>query len=432
MNAPSADPHDTGPARPPAGHQNAARLDDPRLLAEPAAFYRELRRQHGPVVPVLLDGDLPAWLVIGHRELQQVTTDPTTFTSDTRRWRLREEIPENSPLHALFGGDNADELLLNAEGETHHARSTALHEALAAVDLVEFRAECERFADRLIDGFATTGEAELMGDYALQLPALALGWVFGVSESEGAALIEAFGGVVRTDSDLQGSEKSVLDIVQSLYQDARRNPGANATGRLVTHPAGLTDSQLVSDLMLTLIVGHTTTAYWIGNTLRLMLTDSRYVDTLTRGRQPVSSALREVLWDDTPTQILAGRCTTRPVTLGRVHIAAGELIMLGLAAANTDPHIRPDPADGLRGSCAYLSYSHGPHGCPASARDLAEGMATVGIEVLLDRLPDLHLACPPEELRWLPSVMVHGLQALPVRFTPAAAAPESQGSLAWI
>lgn len=431
MNSQPVDPHGTGPVPLPASHQGAARLDDPRLLSEPAAFYGELRRLHGPVAPVLLDGDLPAWLVIGHRELQQVTTDPATFTSDTRRWRLREAIPEGSPLHAMFGGANADQLLSNAEGEAHHIRALALHEALAAVDLVEFRARCEGFGDRLIDGFAAGAEAELMSDYALLLPVLALGWAFGVPESEGRALIEAFSGIMRTDDDPRAAEKSALDIVLDLVRRARLRPGPDVAGRLAAHPAGLTDPQIVSDLMLSLIVGQTTTAYWIGNALRLMLTDSRYVDTLTRGRLPVSRALREVLWDDTPTQVLAGRCATRQVTVGRALISAGDLVMLGLAAANTDPHIRPDPEAGLRGSCAYMSYSLGPHGCPAAARDLAEAVATVGIEVLLDRLPDLRLACPPEELRWLPSTMVHGLQALPVRFTPAVAAPGPHG-VAWI
>ncbi|MDW6061156.1 hypothetical protein SAZ11_27940 [Streptomyces sp. FXJ1.4098] len=41
-------------------------------------LYRRLRRDHGPVVPVLLDGQIPVWMVLGYRELVRVTTDPTS------------------------------------------------------------------------------------------------------------------------------------------------------------------------------------------------------------------------------------------------------------------------------------------------------------------------------------------------------------------
>ena len=40
-------------------------------------LYREMRRQHGPVVPVMLEGDIPAWLAIGYRQLHQVLSDPS-------------------------------------------------------------------------------------------------------------------------------------------------------------------------------------------------------------------------------------------------------------------------------------------------------------------------------------------------------------------
>ena len=46
-------------------------------------LYREMRREHGAVAPVLLDGDVPAWLVLGYRELHQVTGDPVLFSRDS-------------------------------------------------------------------------------------------------------------------------------------------------------------------------------------------------------------------------------------------------------------------------------------------------------------------------------------------------------------
>ena len=58
-------------------------LNGSRLRTEPDRLYREMRRDHGPVTPVLLDGDVPAWLVLGYRELHQVTGDSVLFSRDS-------------------------------------------------------------------------------------------------------------------------------------------------------------------------------------------------------------------------------------------------------------------------------------------------------------------------------------------------------------
>lgn len=45
--------------------------------------------------------------------------------------------------------------------------------------------------------------------------------------------------------------------------------------------------------------------------------------------------------------------------------------------------------------------------------------ARVAVGAVLDRLPGLRLSFPESELRWWPSMIMHGLFALPVTFDPA-------------
>ena len=59
-------------------------LGGPRFQTEPNELYRDMRRDHGAVAPVVLDGDVPAWLVLGYRELHQVTSDPVLFSPRLR------------------------------------------------------------------------------------------------------------------------------------------------------------------------------------------------------------------------------------------------------------------------------------------------------------------------------------------------------------
>jgi cytochrome P450 len=172
----------------------------------------------------------------------------------------------------------------------------------------------------------------------------------------------------------------------------------------------------VTDLLLVLMQAHQQTTNWIGNTIGLMLTDTRFAITISGGRASVGDALGEVLWHDTPTQNYLGRIATRDIRLGGQRIRAGDLLVLGLAAANADPQVRAgDDTAGVVGNRAMMSFGHGEHGCPYPAPELAEIIAKTSIEVLVDRLPDLVLA---EPLQWRPSVWARGLTRLPVTFTP--------------
>jgi cytochrome P450 len=161
------------------------------------------------------------------------------------------------------------------------------------------------------------------------------------------------------------------------------------------------------------------TANWIGNTLRLMLTDDRFALTLSGGRSSVGQALNEVLWEDTPVKAAPGRWAIQETELGGQTIRAGDVVIVGLAGASADPRVRPAVHGDSGGNHAHLAFGTGDHGCPHPAPELAEVIAQTAIEVVLDRLPDVRLAVPEDELEWRPAFHVRGLSALPVRFTPA-------------
>ncbi len=206
-----------------------------------------------------------------------------------------------------------------------------------------------------------------------------------------------------------------------LVEEKAAHPGDDVASRMLAHPAGLNHDEIMRDLRVMLIAGHQPTSYWMSNALRLMLTDERFAASLSGGRRSISQALNEALWEDTPTQIFAGRWATRDTQLGGQRIAAGDMLLLGFAGANADPSVRQSDGRPAEGNRAYLSYSYGEHGCPFPAQEAAEVIATTAVEVLLDRLPDLRLAVAEHALVWRPSAWVRGLVALPVSFAPGYA-----------
>jgi cytochrome P450 len=240
--------------------------------------------------------------------------------------------------------------------------------------------------------------------------------MYGLPESETPALVRDITLAVNADPDSANAHQRVGDTMRRLLASKRVEPGPDIPSRLLAHPANLTDEEIMLDLTVVIAAAHLPSAYWIGNTIRLMLTDDRFAMTLAGGRGSVSQALNEVLWEDTPTQNYIGRFATRDTQVGGRRIRTGDLLILGLAAANADPQVRPD--DDALGNQAQMSFGHGEHGCPWPAPELAEVISKTAVEVLLDRLPDLTLAVPAEDLEWERSVWMRGLTALPVMFTP--------------
>jgi len=110
------------------------------------------------------------------------------------------------------------------------------------------------------------------------------------------------------------------------------------------------------------------------------------------------------------------------VSASREEVIRGGDMLLGLGGANLDPHVRAHLVDDTEpaheGNSAHFAFSHGEYRCPFPAQQIAEIIARTGIEVLLDRLPDLDLAVPPQNLVRRPSPFLRGMTSLPVHFTP--------------
>lgn len=398
---------------------DAVPLSGPEFQSDPGRVYREMRRTHGPVVPVLLDGGIPAWLVLGYRELHQVSGDPVLFSRDSDLWNQWENIPEDWPLLPMIGHKQPS--ILYTVGERHRERAAMLSEALEAVDPTELRWHAERFADELIDAVCSRGEADLIGEYAMLLPVRVLARLYGFSDEEGPALVTALNDMIDGRERALDGQAYLARSMAELITARTAQPEDDVASRLVAGNRGFTDRELAEDLMVMMAAGHQPTADWIGNSLRLMLTDDRFAASMFGGRNSIAEAMNEVLWEDTPTQNVAGRWASRDTQLGGRHIHAGDMLVLGLQGANSDPQVRTHGSALTGGNSAHFSFGHGEHRCPFPAQEIAEVIARKGIEVVLDRLPDIDLAVPAEALTRRPSPWLRGLTELPVRFTATPA-----------
>ncbi|MQY11405.1 Polyketide biosynthesis cytochrome P450 PksS [Streptomyces sp. RB5] len=404
----------------PAVHPDAVPLSGPRFHTEPQQLYREIRREHGSVVPVEMYGGFPAWLVIGYRELHQITSDPDLFSRDRGLWNQWPNVPADWPLLPVIGQPNTPSVYFSAD-KPHRRYAEWMSAALETVDALACRRLCEDLADRLIDEFCGRGDAELVAGYSVQLTQLTLLRLFGFPEDEGPVLAQQLNELVDGGPGAQKAHGEWMTAISDLVADKRLQPGSDIVSWLLANAEGFTDEEVFLNVRDTIGAGFLPTADWLAGTIRLMLTDDRFADALGGGRYSIGHALNEVLWEETPSQIIAGRWAARDTLLGGHNILAGDMILLGLGAANNDPLIQQHLTPAHGGNAAHFSYGYGEYRCPFPAQEIAEIIARAGIEVLLDRLPDLQLAVPASELVRRPSAFMRGMTELPVRFTPVPA-----------
>lgn len=406
----------------PPSHADAVTLSGSEFTGSPARLYARLREKHGPVAPVLLDGGVPAWIVLTHREIRYVCDHPHVFGRAGNRWNLAGDIPADWPLWPAIRWQPS---VLHAEGADHERRSGVISDALTDVDLVTLTRICERTCDELIGSFESDGRADLVAQYGMPLPIRVVARLLDFPDDEVDAMAEdiltAFN---QRPGSIEAYQRKIVRLTD-LVRRHRADPGKGLIDAIILHRDAGSDTDIVEDLNVVLAPAHLATADWIATTLRLMLTDDGFSLALQGGRSGVPRALNEALWQDPPVANALGRFPVQQAELGGRRVTAGDLLILSYAAANADPAVAPGAFVGSSVNRAHLAFGYGGHGCPYGAPDIAEVIARIAVEVLLDRIPDVDLAAAPDDLTWRPSAWFRGLTSLPVTFTPVQQRPGS-------
>jgi cytochrome P450 len=186
------------------------------------------------------------------------------------------------------------------------------------------------------------------------------------------------------------------------------------------------------ELMMMVGVTGDYTGVLIGNAVAEVITANPEVRaSLSVGM--IRETVNRVAMVNPPMANLTFRCPSVDVRLGEFTIAAGEPVMLSVAAAHADPVFSDGRgADAMFSSRAHLAWGAGPHDC--LGRELATIIVTIAISRLFERFSGLSLTLPADQLPWRSSPLMRGLRSLPVRFElaapsrPATATPGAAGA----
>jgi cytochrome P450 len=240
--------------------------------------------------------------------------------------------------------------------------------------------------------------------------------MFGLDAASGQEMQRAIVALFGSGEDAQAGNRAIERIIGEAMQSHRQAPAKDLTTAFLNHPNLQDDGEIAQSMVLMITAGAETTATWIAQALRLMLTHPRYRGQRGGFRPGVDDALDEVLWQDPPMANMPARYALHDTELAGQLIRRGDAIILGLMAAGSDPRVHvADPWTEL-GNRSHLAWSTGPHACPAQIP--ARIITRAAVDTAMSRLPGLKLAVPEEQIVLRPSPWTRCPASIPVKFTP--------------
>ncbi|WP_082062787.1 cytochrome P450 [Nocardia seriolae] len=350
----------------------------------------------------------PAWLATGYDLVRALFTDP--------RLGRAHRTPETAARlgeSAFSGGPIGN---FDTELEDHARMRTLLAPHFTAKRMRELRPRVEQLTTELLDAMEHRGSpADLQSALALPLPLLVICELLGVPYADRNRFrgwVDAIGHV----TDRPRVEQGVAELFAyclHLVGSKRREPGDDVVSRLCA-VEGVTDDEIATHAMVLLFAGHETSAVQIGVGARMLLEHPDQWRLLHERPALVPSAVEELLRACDASSL--PRYARTGLTVAEAEIAAGDLVLLGIASANHDTHIFTEPArvDVTRQAQAHLLFGYGPRYCLGAP--LARIELQVAFGQLVSRFPTMTLAVDPATLSERDEVFTGGLIELPVQW----------------
>lgn len=388
---------------------------------DPYKTYAALRRQ-APVHRAVYPGGLEIWLVTRYEDARTVLGDPRfSMSSDNSASPLfRDESPDEAQR-------GLDRNLLNLDPPAHGPLRKLVTREFTAARVAALRPRIQRHVDELIDSFAGSGSADLVGQFAIPLPAGVAGELLGVPPEEWDEFRAMSNTLVTPEYDMGPDDfdrlkRGIRAYVARLIQLKRSHPADDLVTWLVKgcYEEGVISADDLVGTVFTLLVGsHETTTNFIGNAMLALISQPGQLALLRERPDLMGNAVEELIRYDGPFEASSLRFPVEDVEIGGVVIPKGATVVAVIAAANRDDDqfAEAGTLDLTRTDFQHLGFGHGIHFCPGRTLALLE--AEIAIGTLVRRLRGLRLA-DDRPLRWRAGLFFRGLHELPVAFTPAA------------
>lgn len=380
------------------------------------------RREGEPVSKLEFPFGISAWLVSGYAETKAVLGSVDGFSNDFAN------------LTAATGGQAGEDQDPGGLGFSDPPKHTRLRKMLTPEftmrRLQRLAPRIEAIVNERIDALeqahATAGGPVDLADlFATPVPSLVISELLDVPVTDRDAFtklsadrFDMFGGAM---AGLDAMSESLVFMTE-LVAAQRKNPGDGLLGMLIREQGDeITDRELAGLADGLLVGGHETTASMIALGALILLQNKDYADLVrTADNKVMVNVVEEMLRYLTVVQVSFPRFAKKDITIAGVQIKAGEMVLCSLSSANRDPLLSAQDSTGesldifvpQRPVTQHYAFGYGFHRCVGA--ELARMELRIAYPKLLQRLPDLRLAIPNEDINFRQLSIVYGLEELPV------------------
>jgi cytochrome P450 len=396
----------------------------PEALRNPHPILAQLRAE-APIYKLSHRemGDFP-WVLTRYDDSVNLLKDDR-FTKDLLRRPGSEFVDRNDMMMQAAASINRH--MLTVDPPDHTRLRGLVHKAFTPKMIRSMESRVVQITNELIDQAQANGhQMDFVNDFALPLPMTVIAEQLGIPASDRLKFHEWTQTIVMGSSrGGAGSENvgtAVLEFIMYFHEqfDKRRTEPTDdlITALVQAEEAGekLDQQELISMVFLLLLAGHETTVNLLGNGMLALLRHPDQMHKLREHPELAESAVEEMLRYDGPIGITSMRWALDDLEIHGQHIGKGDLVLTSLLAANRDPDVfeNPDRFDITRQPNRHIAFGHGIHYCVGAP--LARLETQLAFPILLDRLPNLELDIDPDAIEWNPSVLLHGMKSMPVRF----------------
>jgi cytochrome P450 len=397
-------------------------LASARFKANPYPFYARLR-DVAPVFPITVH--LPdrriAWLVTRYEDVESALKD-SRLAKDRRSTQTPGSGTGASEPWVPGFLKPLQHNMLDLDPPDHTRLRALVHKAFTPRLVEQLRGRIESLCDRLLQTSRRAGRIELVGEYALPVPATIIADLLGVPAGDRHRFHRWSSRIVATSTPRDfflalPYALLFLRYLRTLIARRRAEPRDDLISALLrAEDAGerLSADELRSMVFLLLVAGHETTVNLIaGGTLALLEHPDQFA-RLRQDRGLLTSAVEELLRFTSPVELATERYAREDLSIAGTLIRRGELVLAGLGSANHDERRfeRPEALDIARQPNPHLAFGQGVHYCLGAP--LARMEAQIALGTLVQRFPTLRLAAAPGALRWKRGLFLRGLEKLPL------------------
>lgn len=401
-------------------------LLDPKVHGCPYDFFKAVRNQ----CPVYLHPDIDIYMISKYEDIRAIKRNPKDFTSNiTFQERGKRPVHiEHDKILQKYGWDNV-QTLQRTDPPEHTRWRQLIDRTFTASRVKGMIPYIDQMVNDLVDEWIDDGECDFVSQFAIPLPCKVIADQLGVDPNNFWKLKEWSDAMLEPGAPTASDERVIEGAHQvveaqhhfyKVFEDRRKQPKGDIMSALVHADMGdeppLTMHEL-QNLMNQLVTGgNETTTSAISHALWNLLKHPDQMAKLRAHPELLRNFVEETLRFETPVLGLA-RKTTRDVEVSGTKIPKDSMVVLTYAAANRDEEKFDDGETfdvERKNAGAQIAFGMGAHFCPGAMLARQEILST--FTILLDRLEDIELARELPEHTHRPSVFLHQMRELPIRF----------------